>query len=289
MSEQPLPVTWTSTLGTDNNGRYIDKLICYGGILYQCFPLNHPGEISKRASSFVYDMVENRILVDEASIKAQMSAIDRVIAEDKVHRITPSQINDVDPFWNNAFFNGADALYGYGMIVTRGPKRVLEVGAGNSTKFFRRAIKDYSLDTRLIAIDPVPRAEINEIADVVITKSVFDVDLAVFDQLQEGDFLFWDGSHVVSNGSDVTRLFLEVIPRLNPGVIVHIHDITMPFEGVFVRDVGDASSPENYLLGTFILHNPLIKMLLPIHYLHRKGLISSAGCSFWFEMGGRPS
>jgi hypothetical protein len=286
MSEQPLPVTWTSTLGTNNDARFIDKLIRYGGILYQCYPLNHEAEISRRPSSFIYEAIERRLLQDDAYTKAQLSAVDMILAEDKIHRISAMQTNDFDPFWNNGYFNGADAIYGYGMIVTRRPKRVLEVGVGNSTKFFRRAIKDYSLDTQLIAIDPVPRADISQIADTIIAKSVFDVELSVFDQLEPGDFLFWDGSHVVSNGSDVTRLFLEIVPRLKSGVIVHIHDITMPFEGVFVEDVGDASSPENYLVGTFILFNPSIKVILPIYYLHKKGVIPSSGCSFWFEISG---
>jgi hypothetical protein len=76
-----------------------------------------------------------------------------------------------------------------------------------------------------------------------------------------------------------------VLPRLKTGVIVHVHDITMPFEAAVNGEVGDVSFPENYLLGTYILFNALAKVLLPIHYLQRVGRIDGWGGSFWFEIG----
>ncbi len=290
MSTEPLPVTpltvtWTSTMGSPNDGKFIDKLIRYGGVLYQCFPLNHPAEISKRPHSFCYEAVEKRILRDAEAIDRTLADIGKVLAEPAIHRISADRTSETAPYWNNGFFNGADASHGYAMVAALKPQLILEVGAGNSTKFFRRAIEDYGLDTRLVAIDPAPRADITAIADEILIKSVFDVDLAYFDRLQAGDFLFWDGSHVVSNGADITRLVLEIIPRLKPGVIVHIHDIVLPFEASFNGQVGDVSFPENYMVACFILYNDKAKVLLPVHYLQRKGRIQSWGGSFWFQTG----
>ena len=88
---------------------------------------------------------------------------------------------------------------------------------------------------------------------------------------------------MVSNGSDVTRLFLEILPRLKSGVIVHIHDITMPFEAAEISGI-PVSFPENYIFGTYLVNNTSAKIILPVHYLTRTGRINSWGGSFWFEV-----
>ena len=282
MTNEPLKVTWTSTLDSANDAKFIDKIIQYGHVNYLSFPLNHPGEITKRTSEFSYPTVEARILRDQAIYDAQLRRLRPIIESDAIIQITANQENDIDPFWNNGFFNGSDAKLGYAFLVDRNPQLVVEVGAGNSTKFFRRAIHDFGLQTRLLAIDPAPRADLAQVADEIIESSVFDVHLAVFDRLEAGDILFWDGSHMVCNGSDVTRLFLEVLPRLKPGVIVHMHDIMMPYEAYHNGEVGDVSFPEQYMLGTYLLSVASAKVLLPVHYLWRTKAITENGLSFWF-------
>ena len=136
----------------------------------------------------------------------------------------------------------------------------------------------------------MPRAEVAGIADEVVLSSVVDCDLAIFDQLSSGDVLFWDGSHVCFNGSDVCRLFLEVLPRIPPGVLVHVHDVSLPFAG-FDRyndvpdDLRTHSQSEQFMLATFLLNAPAVTILLPVFYLWKTRLVSDHGTSFWFLQG----
>lgn len=136
----------------------------------------------------------------------------------------------IEPFWSNGWIHGMDMVALYGMASLIDAPMYLEIGSGNSTKFVRKAIENNHLKTRITSIDPQPRAEIDAICDRVIRQPLEDVDVAVFDELNDGDILMIDSSHRCFQNSDVTALFLEVLPRLKPGVVIHIHDIFLPFD-----------------------------------------------------------
>jgi hypothetical protein len=106
----------------------------------------------------------------------------------------------------------------------------LEVGSGNSTKIVRQTIRDLGLSTQVWSVDPEPRAEIDHLADRVIRARVETLDPEMFAELGDGDILFIDSSHRVSVGNDVAYLFLTVLPALRRGVLVHVHDIFLPFD-----------------------------------------------------------
>jgi hypothetical protein len=102
----------------------------------------------------------------------------------------------------------------------------------------------------------------------LIEKKVEDIDLEFFSQLDSGDILFIDSSHTVKIGGDVNYLFLEVLPRLKPGVIVHVHDIFLPFD--YRRDwVMDEFRfwSEQYLLQAFLSFNAEFEVLMCNSYL----------------------
>ena len=102
----------------------------------------------------------------------------------------------------------------------------------------------------------------------LIQKKVEDVDLAFFQSLESGDCLFIDSSHVVKTGGDVNFLFLEVLPRLKPGVLVHIHDIFFPFE--YPREWITEQRrfwTEQYLLQAFLSFNIEFEVLVSSNYL----------------------
>ena len=120
--------------------------------------------------------------------------------------------------------------------------------------FARRAIRDHGLPTRIVSIDPHPRTEIEALCDQSIRSPMEDVDTHVFDQLGAGDILFIDNSHRSFQNSDVTAFFLEVLPRLRPGVIVHIHDIFLPVD--YPPAWADRHYSEQYLLACWLLANP---------------------------------
>ena len=126
-----------------------------------------------------------------------------------------------------------DALVLYAMIRSFKPKRYLEVGSGLSTYYAGRAAEKNSEDghrTQITCIEPFPFDSLYKIADIKIVKGlVQDVALDVFTELEAGDLLFIDSSHSVRIDGDVPFLCLEVLPVLNQGVHIHIHDIPFPF------------------------------------------------------------
>src|ERR1035438_7582905 len=135
-----------------------------------------------------------------------------------------------EPCWVNKWLSGLDTFALYGFVATCNPAVYIEVGSGFSTKVVRRAIRDMGLATRLVSIAPSPRAEIDRLCDEVIRQPLEACDLSLFDRLGSGDIFFMDGSHRSFMNSDVTVFFLEILPRLQPGVLVHIHDIFLPLD-----------------------------------------------------------
>ena len=152
-------------------------------------------------------------------------------------------------------------------------------------------------NSALICIEPFPREFLRKGfpgLQSLIEKKVQDIDLEFFSQLGSGDILFIDSSHTVKIGGDVNYLFLEVLPRLKPGVIVHVHDIFLPFE--YRRDwVLDEFRfwTEQYLLQAFLTFNSEFEVLLANSYLNHyhqedlqsrfSGFVILGGGSFWMR------
>lgn len=130
----------------------------------------------------------------------------------------------------NGYFDTPDAEALYLMIRRYKPSQVIEVGCGNSTRVTRQAVIDGGLDTRVTAIDPFPRADIAHVVDAFEQKRLEQVDPALFGGLGAGDVLFIDSSHQVRLGNDVAHLFCNVIPQLAAGVVIHVHDVFLPYE-----------------------------------------------------------
>lgn len=130
------------------------------------------------------------------------------------------------PRWNQDWFPRLDAAAAYVMVRTLRPRRIVEVGSGHSTRFLARAVADERLDTRIIAIDPEPRASLAGLDVEWLQMPVQRV--AAFPALGEGDILFIDSSHQLKPGTDVDFLMHAVLPLLPAGVRVHFHDIFLP-------------------------------------------------------------
>jgi predicted O-methyltransferase YrrM len=132
------------------------------------------------------------------------------------------------PAWDQTWLPPLDGATLYAFVRDRAPRRVVEVGSGWSTRFIARAVADGGLATEITSIDPEPRAEIDELCARVLPGGLETVDLSVFDDLKRGDVVFVDNSHRAFTNSDVTVFFLDVLPRLPDGVLVGIHDVTLP-------------------------------------------------------------
>ncbi len=159
-----------------------------------------------------------------------------------------------EPSFQNGWFLGLDAVALYTILAVARPKLYVEVGSGNSTLFARRAIRDNGLPTRIVSIDPHPRAEVDALCDRSIRSSLEETDQEIFAELGAGDILFIDNSHRSFQNSDVTVFFLEILPRLKPGVIVHVHDIFLPLD--YPAAWSQRHYNEQYLLACWLLANP---------------------------------
>lgn len=169
------------------------------------------------------------------------------------------------PAYNNDYLPGLDMIAIYTMIQHFQPKRYVEVGSGNSTKVAYQAAKDLN-NTEIISIDPAPRAEIDELADQIIHKPFENIDFDFLFSLEANDILFIDNSHRILPNSDATVFFLEVLPKLAKGVIVHIHDIYLPYD--YPQFMADRFYSEQYGLAMFLLANPdKYKTILPNFFI----------------------
>ncbi|MFP4382294.1 MAG: class I SAM-dependent methyltransferase [Candidatus Sumerlaeia bacterium] len=190
--------------------------------------------------------------------------------------IRAEEKNALEPCWINSFMEGLDGIAIYGMTRHFRPKHIIEVGSGNSTLFFRKAIRDAELDTHITSVDPEPRADIDALCDRVIRRPMQSLTLDFFDQLDAGDFLFIDASHYVLANSDPVIAVLDILPMLKPGVIVSFHDIFWPTD--YPANMQAYHFSEQYLLGAYLLGNPPYDILLPVAYItetpHLSGILS---------------
>ena len=172
-----------------------------------------------------------------------------------------------------------NALALYSFVRRFIPKRVIEVGAGMSTKVTATAMmknKEQGHNGEFIVIEPYPAIELQkgyEGVSRLIVEKVENVDMSLFQDLNMNDILFIDSSHTVKPLGDVNHLFLGVIPKLNPGVIIHIHDIFFPVDYLphhFFNEGMKMFWQEQYLLHAFLLFNCEFEVMLSMSYVHFK-------------------
>ena len=133
------------------------------------------------------------------------------------------------PQWASSFICPLDGAAIYTGITTFRPHRIVEIGSGNSTHFMLRAIKDHHLPTQVVCIDPMPRISIDDLP-LRFEKRVAGIDdVAMIAELEPNDILFVDSSHILQQGFDLDLILNRFLPRLKPGVMVHFHDIFLPY------------------------------------------------------------
>jgi predicted O-methyltransferase YrrM len=173
---------------------------------------------------------------------------------------------------NNPFFGPLDASVLFSMVRRFRPSRIIEIGSGYSTLVMQRAAAP---GTKHHVIDPYPRDFITRLAaagTIELTREeVQRLPLDTFDSLGAGDLLFIDSSHILRIGSDVQFEVLDVLPRVKPGVLIHVHDIFWPDEYPRVWVMDNHWFPnEQYLLQAFLAFNDQFESLLALYYLQTR-------------------
>jgi predicted O-methyltransferase YrrM len=187
-------------------------------------------------------------------------------------------------FLDNNYFGRVDAEVLYSMVRRFRPRRVIEIGSGFSSLVTVRALADAAADgappAEFLTIDPERNQAFRDQGELqaaaggavrctVILGQIQELPISEFLGLGADDILFIDSSHVLAIGSDVQYLFLEVLPRLRKGVVVHVHDVFFPCEYPKRWVLGfHLFWTEQYLLQSFLSFNRAFEVLWAGHYLH---------------------
>ena len=221
-------------------------------------PIAKRAEIEAQATQ----LLSAPLASDKFDLTAQTARLQALLKHGAdMHGIPLASPENGSYFWTNGMFGPQDAFTYHAMIREHRPARVLEVGSGFSTLIAARAAA-LNGSTQVTCIEPYPTDTHNtylrtEAGFRLIEKPVQQVDLGLFTSLTTGDILFIDSSHVAKPGSDVEFLFFEVLPRIAPGVLVHVHDVFLPrgYTNHYYLDQNRHWN-ENYLLGALLLENP---------------------------------
>jgi hypothetical protein len=144
---------------------------------------------------------------------------------------------DVDPELGQGY-GAVEEQVLYGFVRSWRPERIVEVGGGVSTGVMAAASARNERPSEITTIEPFPRPALQRLGGVKLLRQLSQlVPATVFASLAAGDLLFVDSTHVAKTGSDVVRLYLEIVPALAAGVYVHVHDVTLPY--LFHRTFGN--------------------------------------------------
>lgn len=172
-------------------------------------------------------------------------------------------------YFENSAYSYSDALFLHCMIRHARPKRIVEVGSGYSSCLILDTNELHFDDAiALTLIEPYPDLvrSLVRAPDLDRVRLIEDdaqrVDLRIFSELGANDILFIDSTHVAKIGSDVNYLIFEVLPRLAPGVLVHVHDIFYPFEYPKEWVYEGRCWNEAYLMRAFLQNNSAFEIVL---------------------------
>ena len=177
------------------------------------------------ATGSVYPAISTLFDAHKTGFATLIDDIDRF---ESALQAIPAEASAPAPRWNQDWFPRLDAAAAYAMVRAHQPRLIVEVGSGHSTRFLLRAIEDEGLTTRIVAIDPAPRAPFASERIEHIARPLEHTGPRVLEQLDGGDILFIDSSHVFMPGTDVDILLNRVLPALPSAVIVHVHDVFLP-------------------------------------------------------------
>jgi len=159
----------------------------------------------------------------------------------------------------NGAFEWMDARLLYYFLQKNKPKKIIEIGSGNSTLLTYNTKQLFNLDVDIICIEPYPSNYLQKLHDTgkitLIKNNLEHVDLKIFTTLTENDILFIDSSHVLKLDSDVMYYFTKIFPILNKNVLIHIHDIFFPYDYPLQWLKEGRFWNEQYFLYTFLQYN----------------------------------
>ncbi|MDD2852575.1 MAG: class I SAM-dependent methyltransferase [Desulfuromonadaceae bacterium] len=240
------------------------------------FPIrNHYFEplFDSRVLKYPLEQIRNLPGIDW-NVEGQLNLLECFCFNDELKGIPLTKTDKLAFHFNNVSFESGDAEFLYNLIRFKKPARVFEIGSGNSTLMVIKAIErnreeNFEYRCRHICIEPYEKPWLEKTGVTVVRQQVENVDKRFFSELEENDILFIDSSHIIRPQGDVLFEYLELLPSLNIGVIVHIHDIFSPWDYPKEWVTNEVRLwNEQYLLEAFLTCNRDWKVLGALSYLH---------------------
>jgi len=179
-----------------------------------------------------------------------------------LHSFITDRQNNLQYTLGNSAFEWMDGRLLYYFLQKNSPKRIIEIGSGNSTLLIYNAKKILNLDLDITCIEPYPSDYLKMLDSTgeikLIINNLEDVDINLFKTLSKNDILFIDSSHVLKLNSDVMYYFTKIFPILNDDVLIHIHDIFFPYEYPWISE--GRFWNEQYFLYVFLQYNSKFKI-----------------------------
>ncbi|MBO0614400.1 MAG: hypothetical protein RL122_300 [Pseudomonadota bacterium] len=208
------------------------------------------------------------------NIPEQLTLLDSFHYGNELEDTPTLKTDDLTYYLGNANFKAGDAEFLYNLIRLKKPANIFEIGSGNSTLMAIQAIKknqaeDPTYQCQHLCVEPYEMPWLEKTGVSVVRQRVEELDKTLFAQLGDGDLLFIDSSHIIRPQGDVLFEYLDLLPSLNKGVMVHIHDIFSPrdYPSQWVTDEVRLWN-EQYLLEAFLSCNQSWKVLAAVNYLH---------------------
>lgn len=235
-------------------------------VLFDDYSTYHPKKRHSLSHSAIRKVLDSFYQVNSSSVEKTL--LEFCTFKNYFHDIPlyPDGNNLLTPCWINTWLPAGDGISLYAYTALNKPRYYVECGSGASTKFVRKAIEDHKLATKIISIDPYPRAEIDNICDSIYRMPLEDMNIDFFAELSAQDLLFIDNSHRAFQNSDVTVFFTEVMPVLPTGLLFGVHDILLPDD--YPEEWKNRFFNEQYLLCCYLLGgSEAFSIELPMSYL----------------------
>lgn len=232
--------------------------------------------------------------------REQLQILNKFNYNEELKEIPMERSANLGFYYRNPSIGPGDSEYLYNMIRLFKPKRLIEIGSGNSTLMVINAIRQNKNENSVyycehICIEPYEMDWLKDLDIKLIREKVEDCDKKIFMDLEANDILFIDSSHIIRPQGDVLFEYLEILPILKKGVLVHVHDILTPKDYLdewILRDMKLWN--EQYLLEAFLTFNNKYKIIGALNYLRHNyqreifekcpilaADLDEEPCSFW--------
>lgn len=210
----------------------------------------------------------------DLNVGAQLALLRGLRYADELAGFPREKRREAEYYYDNDAFVAGDAELFYGLLRHFKPRQLIEIGSGFSTLLARAALErnraqDPAYACRHVCIEPFEMPWLERVEGLEVRRQrVEEVDGALFERLGENDILFIDSSHVIRPRGDVVCEYLEILPRLKPGVLVHVHDIFTPkdYPAKWVIEERRLWN-EQYLLEAFLTCNDRFEVVAALNYL----------------------